>query len=340
MKTKLKALFFPCQENAYRPVLLGSDFLYYFGIFLLILKLAVLPFFLVLPKTVYFAQLTKNSLIELTNKTREKFNLPKLKENPILDQAAYLKAKDMFEKNYFSHYSPQGTSPWYWFKAVGYRFQSAGENLAIGFLDSEEVHQAWLNSSSHRANILNPNYQEIGLAVVKGKFEGNETFLVVQLFATPQPTPTIRPPTIAKEKKKFPEITPKETVKIETSTLVAQEAGISTSEEAEISTPTEILPKPEVLVKEKSNPFVLDLFGFISLNYYRILEKIIYGVLIFILSLLSLTLIFDVFVYHPLEIQYKDIVFKTGSFLLLLVVLIFLDKIAILQTIPHPFRIF
>lgn len=113
--------------------------------------------------------------------------LPPLSENPVLDRAAALKAADMMQKNYFAHTSPDGTDPWHWFKVSGYNYRFAGENLAIGYVDSQEVNQAWLDSPTHRANILNRNYKEIGIAVLQGSFQGAKTTVVVQEFGTKQP---------------------------------------------------------------------------------------------------------------------------------------------------------
>ena len=149
---KLKLIFIPCRDNKYRPKFLGSKFLFYYALVLLLLKLIIIPFFLYFPKTVFFADLAKTNLVGLTNTTREYFGFQALKENQALNEAAYLKAKDMIEKGYFAHYSPEGITPWYWLKKIGYNYKSAGENLAIGFLDSEQVYRAWMDSSSHKAN--------------------------------------------------------------------------------------------------------------------------------------------------------------------------------------------
>ncbi|GAH47620.1 unnamed protein product, partial [marine sediment metagenome] len=77
----------------------------------------------------------------------ESLGLSALRENPQLSKAALLKAQDMLENDYFAHRSPEGITGWYWIKKAGYNYQRAGENLAIAFLDSEEVHKAWNDSS-------------------------------------------------------------------------------------------------------------------------------------------------------------------------------------------------
>ena len=109
--------------------------------------------------------------------------LPILMHNSVLDQSAMMKAQDMLANNYFAHNRPSdGTTPWEWFKAAGYNYTFAGENLAMNFSEAEEAMSAWLASPSHKANIMNANYDEIGIAVVVGKIDGRQTTLVVQHF--------------------------------------------------------------------------------------------------------------------------------------------------------------
>ena len=123
-------------------------------------------------------------IVELTNKFRAEKGLHELKFNLQLSEAAQKKAADMFAKNYWAHYSPSGTTPWWFFEQVGYHYLYAGENLARDFGDSEAVVKAWLASPSHRDNLLSPRYKDIGVAVVNGILNGEETTLVVQLFGT------------------------------------------------------------------------------------------------------------------------------------------------------------
>lgn len=124
-------------------------------------------------------------IVSETNEERRDDALPPLVRNPILDAAATMKAEHMAANQYFAHFSPDGISPWYWFEQSGYSFVHAGENLAIYFTDSSEVVDAWMNSPTHRANILDAQYREIGLGVAEGEFEGYDTIYVVQLFGTP-----------------------------------------------------------------------------------------------------------------------------------------------------------
>jgi len=124
-------------------------------------------------------------VIDLTNTERADLALPKLTRNPLLDEAATLKAQDMANNSYFSHDSPTGVTPWHWFKEAGYPFVHAGENLAVYFTDSGEVVDAWMNSPTHRANIVGSQYREIGVGTAKGTYKGFDTVFVVQMFGTP-----------------------------------------------------------------------------------------------------------------------------------------------------------
>jgi len=92
----------------------------------------------------------------------------------------------MASKGYFAHYSPSGLSPWYWFTKAGYSYKKAGENLAVNFKDSDDVVRAWMNSPTHKANIVKEGYTEIGIGIAEGVYQGKKATFVVQLFAAPQ----------------------------------------------------------------------------------------------------------------------------------------------------------
>jgi hypothetical protein len=138
-------------------------------------------------------------VVELTNEERADIAAPALKRSSVLDEAAQLKAEHMAAEGYFAHYSPKGVTPWDWFDKVGYVYAHAGENLAIHFSDSGEVVEAWMKSPTHKANIVNGNYTEIGVGTAKGTYQGYDTIFVVQLFGTPalpiaRPTPQVAAP--------------------------------------------------------------------------------------------------------------------------------------------------
>jgi len=128
--------------------------------------------------------MSKN-IITYTNEERAKLNLPILSENKQLDDAAELKLADMFANNYWEHIAPSGVQAWDFIKQTDYSYRFAGENLAKGYHDSVSTVGAWMNSQTHKDNLLSPNYSEIGVAVGSGKIDGKPATLVVQLFAKP-----------------------------------------------------------------------------------------------------------------------------------------------------------
>lgn len=162
-----------------------SGFFLYSVIFLLALKICLVGFAIGFSANFLLADITKSALVDFVNQDREAAGLKVLSENKKLDNAAMLKAQNMLKNNYFNHTSPSGITPWHWFYESGYNYKYAGENLAIGFYDSVEVYNAWLSSPSHKENILNPNYSDVGTAVLNG-FGANNATLVVQLFASPE----------------------------------------------------------------------------------------------------------------------------------------------------------
>jgi uncharacterized protein YkwD len=130
--------------------------------------------------------LTKEGVIVWTNKQRQAAGLPNLKENTKLDASAQAKVLDMFLNQYFEHESPSGKGVGDLAEAQGYDFLVIGENLALGNFENDQVLvQAWMDSPGHRANILNVNYQEIGVWVQKGTYQGKTTWIAVQHFGKP-----------------------------------------------------------------------------------------------------------------------------------------------------------
>lgn len=133
----------------------------------------------------YASSITPQSVLDGINAKRLETGLPILGLSPQLNQAATMKASDMFTLNYWAHNNPNGREPWDFIKDAGYRYRYAGENLARDFGDTNSLVDAWMASPTHRDNIVNPRYQETGIAVVNGTLQGIETTLVINLFGTP-----------------------------------------------------------------------------------------------------------------------------------------------------------
>jgi uncharacterized protein YkwD len=130
--------------------------------------------------------LIKSEVIKYTNIQRQNNGLSPLEENLKLDLSADNKIKDMFINQYFEHESPLSINVGDLIKQVNYDYLIVGENLAMGnFENSEKLVNAWMESIGHRENILNPKYQEIGVAVLQGVYEGKKIWMAVQHFGLP-----------------------------------------------------------------------------------------------------------------------------------------------------------
>ncbi|CRK81927.1 SafA/ExsA family spore coat assembly protein [Neobacillus massiliamazoniensis] len=121
----------------------------------------------------------ENQVIQLTNQQRAKFGLKPLTMDWQLSRVARYKAMDMRDNNYFSHTSPTYGDPFTMMRNFGIVYSAAAENIAAGQITPAEVVQAWMNSSGHRANILNANYTYIGCGYAKG---GSQGYYWVQQF--------------------------------------------------------------------------------------------------------------------------------------------------------------
>jgi hypothetical protein len=184
---KLKNHFIPHKDNEYKPHLLRHQSALFFFLLIIVVELGFLAqVFLVFDKTKFLASVLPGVLTSLTNDKRIENNTSSLSTNILLEKAAQLKANDMANRGYFSHNTPDGKTPWYWLDQVGYKYKYAGENLAINFFESKDVAEAWMNSPSHRANMIKDVYTEIGIAVASGFYQGYNTVFVVQFFGTPK----------------------------------------------------------------------------------------------------------------------------------------------------------
>jgi len=170
-----------------RPHLISSRALAHYFTFLFLFTITLFITRSKAPEILgYATNISIESLLQETNKGRLKNGVEQVHINSVLSSAAEKKAEDMFKYNYWSHTSPSGVEPWDFILGENYDYIYAGENLARDFTTSKGVVEAWLDSPSHRDNLLNPKYVDMGLAVVDGKLDGTETTLVVQLFGTPR----------------------------------------------------------------------------------------------------------------------------------------------------------
>ena len=177
--------FIPHKKNNHRAKLLHN-----FSLFVLILGVALTSTLAVVvhkthPEVLGVSyQVSDVELLNLTNYERAQAGQPPLTLNRQLSEAAKKKSAHMFANNYWAHFAPDGTSPWDFIRGEGYSYTYAGENLAKGFTTSYDAVKAWMKSPTHKANILSPNYREVGFSVGEGKLQGEETVMIVQEFGT------------------------------------------------------------------------------------------------------------------------------------------------------------
>jgi len=184
----LREFFLPTDRNGYVPRGLSrSAFVVYVGVIVIAL---LAPRYAVWSQLATLAQPAlygPSDVAAFVNAARTSVGLPGLADNPKLDAAAAAKVEDMFRLQYFAHTSPDGRRPWSFFSAEGYRYQAAGENLAIDFLTAADAQAAFMASPTHRANILNPLYTELGVGVGQGDFHGRPSIIIAQYFGRPVP---------------------------------------------------------------------------------------------------------------------------------------------------------
>lgn len=171
--------FIPNQKNNYRAHLAKAPFIIALTLILLIFNI----FIKTTSADSLDSDISVQTLLQKHNIERASQNLKPLELNNLLIKSTENKASEMLESNCWSHYCPNGKSPWEFFKSAGYEYIYAGENLAEGFESVDELMVAWMNSKTHRENILKPEFDEVGFGIVYGDYQGlNDNILVVVHF--------------------------------------------------------------------------------------------------------------------------------------------------------------
>lgn len=182
--------FIPHKGNGYRPHLIRP-----LGLLLVLAAVLVLQFLAMTPKVgsvkAPASDFSHQSLLNETNKVRRQHGAPLINLNTDLSTAARLKAQDMLVRQYWAHVAPDGTTPWYWFREVNYRYDFAAENLAKGFQTPLGVVAAWMDSEEHRNNMLSRDYQDVGFGVAEGTLNGEQTTVVVAMYGSPIGDPVL-----------------------------------------------------------------------------------------------------------------------------------------------------
>ncbi len=128
---------------------------------------------------------TEESIITLINKERFDAGLNSLDKSKRLMKSSLAKAEDMKKNHYFEHVSVQKIQPWFFAERIGYQYEKFGENIALDYLSANSVHKAFMDSVGHKANILDENFKDVGVAIFP--IESNEglKYVVVEHFGEP-----------------------------------------------------------------------------------------------------------------------------------------------------------
>lgn len=136
------------------------------------------------------SDITPENVLYLINKERVYYGVEPFRLDPDLNTAATIKSRDMIGRDYFEHYN-FGLTPWDFIRNQSYNYLYAGENLAMDFQTSEGAVNAWMNSTTHRQNILSPDFDDAGIGVVKGIYtedgKTRETIMVTNMLGRKKP---------------------------------------------------------------------------------------------------------------------------------------------------------
>lgn len=249
----LRHLFLPHHTNNHRPKILHHENIFTVVIFLIGLSLITPHIQKSYPAVLgVSANIPVQELLSLTNQKRAENGLAPLNLDPQLSAAAEGKLADMFAQNYWAHIAPNGTTPWYFIKNSGYEYVYAGENLARGYDSASAVVNAWMDSPTHRDNLLSSNYSDIGFAVASGSLTGSETVLVVQQFGrryVAQNRPQV--PIAAAIPTPTPIIT--QTISNQTPTPIVTQVVPTASPTQSTPSPTTIQEEPDIAVAASQN---------------------------------------------------------------------------------------
>lgn len=143
----------------------------------------------------YATSMSDDGLLSATNEARAADGLSALKHNEALDKAAQAKAEDMAARDYWAHNTPDGKEPWVFVQNAGYKYYKAAENLAYGFDTSRTAVSGWMNSPSHRANVLDKELVEVGFGIANvPNFQGKgpQTIIVAMYGQAAAPAAALK----------------------------------------------------------------------------------------------------------------------------------------------------
>ena len=176
--------FVPHEGNAYRPHILHPKRTIAYAVFFTAMKLLVAAVVVAVPSSIFASPEASSALmsqlIAQTNVFRQAASVSVLNTDARLAKSAFAKAGDMAAYNYFAHKSPDGSGPERFISDAGYPYIVAGENLAMGYADAREIMDAWVASPTHRRNLVDVNFEDVGFGVLNGTLQDIPTLFIVQ----------------------------------------------------------------------------------------------------------------------------------------------------------------
>lgn len=234
MKKTFKKYFIPHKRNKFHPHILHTKRAIFYSLVFLFSKVIVVVFVILLPTSAFVLPDVlaeeQRQIIELTNLARAEKNLPPLVVSAKLDLSAQNKAEDMATLQYFAHVKDQkGLSSW--LKGVNYNYEFAGENLAVGFSTAQGIVAAWKKSPTHYANLVDPDFKDLGVGLAGGVYNGKATVFIAQHLGTPLAAKPVAKAPVKKSSTApapAPKVVPAPVVAV-SSTLVVATSATSTS---------------------------------------------------------------------------------------------------------------
>ena len=202
MRAAFKKHFIPHEENNYHPHFLHTKRAVLYAAVGIVSKMIVFFSIMVVPLGAFMApdvlSVQTQNIIELTNELRKERGRAPYRVVSALTHSADNKAGDMAEFEYFGHTSPDGRAVAEWIQEQGYDYEVAGENLAMGFYTAEDVVAAWRTSSTHYANLIDSDFEDVGVGIASGQYGDAPTIYIAQHFGAARPTQnnvvaTVRP---------------------------------------------------------------------------------------------------------------------------------------------------
>ena len=248
-----KQYFIPNEDNEHKPKILRTKSLAIIVVALIMIKMSVAGYlFFIYPNQARMSELITKQIMELINIDRKSQGIDELANNFALNESALSKAQDMVGKGYFAHESPDGRMPWNFINRSEYPYLFAGENLAMNFTSAKAAHSALMLSETHKKNILNQKYTDVGLAVLSGEIEGQKTNVLVQIFGSTSSTKLAMAPAVNEP------TAPKQTATLPVNAIKQETAEASPRVKAEQVKQTEVKPTEEK-IENIEKPAVQDL---------------------------------------------------------------------------------